>query len=41
MVSAAVMLKDRDVYDEWSKKASAMADKYHISKIAELYKQLV
>lgn len=41
MVAEAQKLKDKKVYDEWSKKASAMAEKYHISKIAELYKKLV
>jgi hypothetical protein len=41
MIFEAQKLKDKKMYDEWSKKAFAMADKYHISKIAELYKQLV
>lgn len=41
MIAEAQKLKDKKVYDEWSKKAYTMAEKYHISKIAELYKKLV
>lgn len=41
MITAAEKLKDKEIYDEWSSKALKMAEPYHISKIAELYKQLV
>lgn len=41
MISEAQKLKDKKVYDGWSNKAYAMAERYHISKIAELYKKLV
>jgi hypothetical protein len=40
MISAAKYLTNEIIYDRWSKKASAMAEPYHISKIAELYKAL-
>jgi hypothetical protein len=40
MISAAKYLTNEIIYERWSKKASAMAEPYHISKIAELYKAL-
>jgi hypothetical protein len=33
-------MKDKKYYNEWSEKVSAEAEKYHISRIAELYKKL-
>lgn len=40
MINAAKYLSDETIYERWSKKASAMAEPYHISKIAELYRTL-
>lgn len=40
LVIEAVKLKDLDYYQHWSDKVYEEAEKYHISKIAELYKQL-
>ena len=40
LVGEAVKLKDVSYYQTWSDKVYEEAEKYHISRIAELYKQL-
>ncbi len=40
LVEEAVKLKDISYYQGWSDKVYGEAEKYHISKIAELYRQL-
>lgn len=40
LVEEAVKLKDIDYYNKWSDAAFNESEKYHISKIAELYRQL-
>jgi len=40
MLAQVEKLKDENFYNEFSKKIVEMAEKYHISKIAELYRQL-
>jgi len=40
LVREAVKLKDVDYYQSWSDKVYGESERYHISKIAELYKQL-
>jgi len=41
LVKEAVKLKDIDYYQSWLDKVYGEAEKYHISKIAELYKRLL
>jgi hypothetical protein len=33
-------MKDKDYYHKWSEKVKVEAEKYHIEKIAGLYKKL-
>ena len=40
LVKAATTLKDPKVYNQWPKKIIAESEKYHISEIAKLYRQL-
>jgi hypothetical protein len=40
LVKAALKMKDPDYYNQWPKKIMTEAEKYHISKIAKLYKKL-
>ncbi|OGM75808.1 hypothetical protein A2208_01990 [Candidatus Woesebacteria bacterium RIFOXYA1_FULL_43_16] len=40
IITEAEKFKDEDYYNRWAKKISKMAEKYHISKIAKLYKKL-
>ena len=40
MLERVEELKHQDTYEEWVNKILPMADNYHISKIAELYRQL-
>lgn len=40
LVREVQKLKDRDYYDNWTKKIIEVADNYHIDKVVERYKQL-
>jgi hypothetical protein len=40
IISCVEQLKNQDLYNEWSGKIMGMAEKYHISHIAEMYKEL-
>ena len=40
LVAEAEKMKDKNYYDEWSNKIIPETEKYHISKIAEIYRQL-
>jgi hypothetical protein len=41
LIDEVEKLKDEDYYGEWSEKVRAEAEKYHISHIAQLYRQLL
>jgi len=41
MISEIEKLKNKDYYEQWSSKIIKEAEKYHISKIAKKYKQLL
>ncbi|OGH18094.1 MAG: hypothetical protein A2868_03475 [Candidatus Levybacteria bacterium RIFCSPHIGHO2_01_FULL_40_15b] len=41
LVKEAEKLKDVNYYNQWSDRVFNEAEKYHISKIAELYKRLL
>ncbi len=40
LLAELTKLKDEDYYNQWAAKIVGSAERYHISKIAELYKQL-